>query len=157
MKISAVLSITLLVSFTSLSAQTITGKAAFADYLQQKPGVSRKITVADLPEPNPSEAVDNGAKVIARPEGMMPIAPAGFKVTIYAGGDGGPTPAPDGHFSERLGVFTPKGTFHQPRIIRTAPNGDIFLSDSFVGKVYVLRGLRPDGFPEGVQERRLRL
>jgi glucose/arabinose dehydrogenase len=135
----------LLVPASSIPAQTITGKAAFADYSQQKPGVSRKITVADLPEPNPAEAVDNGAKVVARPDGMLPIAPPGFKVTLYAGGDGGPTPAPDGHFSERLGNAPPKGTFQQPRIIRTAPNGDIFLTDSFVGKVFVLRGVGPDG------------
>ncbi len=131
--------------FALLPAQTITGPAAFADYSQQKPGVSRRITVADLPEPNPAESVDNGAKVVARPEGVFPIAPAGFAVTIYAGGDGGPTPAPDGHFSERLGKFTPKGTFQQPRFLRTAPNGDVFLSDSFMGDVYVLRGMGPDG------------
>jgi glucose/arabinose dehydrogenase len=127
------------------SAQTITGKDAFADYTQQRPGVSRKITVADLPEPNPSEAVDNGAHVVARPEGALPIAPPGFKVTLYAGGDGGPTPAPDGHFSERLGHATATGTFQQPRVVRTAPNGDVFLTDSFVGKVFVMRGVGADG------------
>ena len=49
--------------------QTITGQAAFADYTQQKPGVRRKITVADLPEPNPSESVDNGPTLVPRPEG----------------------------------------------------------------------------------------
>ncbi len=136
---------TLLLPVAPLFAQTITGPAAFADYSQQKPGVSRKITVADLPEPNPTEAVDNGAKVVARPEGTLPLAPPGFKVTLYAGGDGGPTPAPDGHFSERLGNSPPRGTFQQPRLMRTAPNGDIFLSDSFVGIVYVLRGLGQDG------------
>ena len=145
MKTSFISIVFLFASVTQLSAQTITGKAAFADYSQQKPRVSRKITVADLPEPSPAEAVDNGPKVVARPEGVMPIAPPGFTVSIYAGGDGGPTPAPDGHYSERLGTFVPKGTFQQPRIIRTAPNGDIFLSDSFVGKVYVLRGMKADG------------
>ena len=67
--------------------QTITGQAAFADYTQQKPGVRRKITVADLPEPNPSESVDNGPTLVQRPEGAWPIAPAGFKVQLYAGGD----------------------------------------------------------------------
>ena len=133
-----------------LKAQTVTGADAFADYLQQKPGVSRKITVADLPAPNPSEAVDNGAKVVARPEGTLPLAPAGFTVSLYAGGDGGPTPAPDGHFSERLGDAPPKGTFQQPRLIRTAPNGDVFLSDSFAGSIFVLRGLRADGHAETV-------
>ncbi len=117
----------------------------FADYSQQKPGLQHKITVADLPEPMLAESVDNGARVIARPEGMLPLAPPGFTVSLYAGGDGGPTPAPDGHFSERLGNAPPKGTFQQPRIIRTAPNGDVFLSDSFAGNIFVLRGVGPDG------------
>ena len=143
---------TVLFSTRNLSAQTITGQAAFADYSQQKPGVSRKITAADLPEPNPSESVDNGAHVIARPDGVLPIAPAGFKVTLYAGGDGGPTPASDGHFSERLGNAPPKGTFQQPRLIRTAPNGDVFLSDSFAGSVFVMRGIGSDGKAQTVSK-----
>src|SRR5258708_33485706 len=67
--------------------QIITGQAAFADYSQQKPGVRRKITLADLPEPKPSESVDNGPTLVQRPEGAWPIAPAGFKVQLYAGGD----------------------------------------------------------------------
>jgi hypothetical protein len=139
------------VSLTSVfvSAQTITGKDAFADYSQQKPGVTRKITAADLPEPDPSESVDNGAKVIARAESVLPIAPDGFRVTVYAGGNGGPTPAPDGHYSERLGNAPVMGTFQQPRLVRTAPNGDIILSDGFGGKlggtVFVLRGIGEDG------------
>ena len=33
------------------SSKTITGQAAFTDYTQQRPGVRRKITVADLPKP----------------------------------------------------------------------------------------------------------
>src|SRR6266700_758454 len=70
--------------------QAITGQAAFADWNQQQPGVRRKITLADLPEPNPSEAVNNTPEVIARPGDAWPIAPAGFKVTLYAGGDSAP-------------------------------------------------------------------
>src|SRR5438309_8530132 len=67
--------------------QTITGQAAFADFTQQKPGVRRKITVADLPEPKPSESVDNGPTLIQRPANASPIAPSGFTVQLYAGGD----------------------------------------------------------------------
>ena len=67
--------------------QTITGQAAFADYTQQEPGIRRKITVADLPEPKPSESVDNGPTLVQRPNGAWPIAPAGFTVQLYAGGD----------------------------------------------------------------------
>ncbi len=48
-----------------------------------------KITVNDLPEPMPSEAVDNGPSVVERPQSAWPVAPTGFKVTLYAGGDNG--------------------------------------------------------------------
>src|SRR3984885_12442502 len=103
------------------SSKTITGQAAFADFSQQRPGVRRKITVADLPAPNEAESVDNGPTVVPRPEGAWPIAPAGFKVELYAQG------------------------FTEPRLIRTAPNGDLFLADSKAGKGTVLRGVGSDG------------
>ncbi len=67
--------------------QTITGQAAFAHWNQQQPSVRRKITLADLPQPKPDEAVNNTPHVIRRPPDAWPIAPAGFKVTLYAGGD----------------------------------------------------------------------
>src|SRR3984957_15239223 len=103
------------------SGDVITGKAAFTDYSQEHPGVRRKITVADLPEPKPDESVDNGPSVVPRPEGAWPIAPKGFKVEMYAQG------------------------FREPRLMRTAPNGDIFLADSHGDKIMVLRGVGSDG------------
>ncbi len=39
---------------------------------------------------------------------------------------------------------TPKG-FKEPRLMRTAPNGDIFLADSHGDKIWVLRGVGADG------------
>src|SRR6201995_3805141 len=83
----ASLAFTVLLPSALHAQKTITGQAAFADYSQQKPGVRRKITVADLPEPKPSESVDNGPTVIPRPKDAWPKAPAGFKVELYAGGD----------------------------------------------------------------------
>ena len=103
------------------SGAVITGQAAFADYTQEHPGVRRKITLADLPEPKQDESVDNGPSVVPRPEGAWPVAPAGFKVEMYAQG------------------------FTEPRLIRTAPNGDLFLADSKAGQVKVLRGVGSDG------------
>ncbi|HEY6848239.1 MAG TPA: PQQ-dependent sugar dehydrogenase [Terracidiphilus sp.] len=123
--------------------QTITGQAAFADYTQQKPGVRRKITVADLPEPKPSESVDNGPVVVNRPEGVWPIAPAGFKVQLYAGGDGA-TPMQRSENNKQIHPPT-SGTFVMPRIIRTAPNGDLFVADSQAGSILVLRGVTSAG------------
>ena len=109
------------VSLFAQSGKVITGQAAFTDYTQEHPGVIRKITLADLPEPKEGESVDNGPSVVPRPEGAWPIAPAGFKVEIYAQG------------------------FKEPRLMRTAPNGDIFLADSHGDKIIVLRGVGPDG------------
>ena len=103
------------------SSATITGQAAFTDYSQEHPGTRRKITVADLPEPKEDESVDNGPSLVPRPDGAMPVAPAGFKVELYAEG------------------------FKEPRLIRTAPNGDLFMADSHGDKLIVMRGVGADG------------
>src|ERR1700691_3113359 len=121
--------------------QTVTGQAAFAGYDQQKPGVRRKITVADLPEPNPSESVDNGPTVVPRPQNAWPLAPAGFKVQLYAGGDAA-RPMQRADDTQKL-TLKPSGTFVMPRIIHTAPNGDLFVADSQAGSVVILRGITP--------------
>lgn len=105
----------------ALTAQTLTGQDAFTDYSKEHPGVRRRITVADLPEPKPDESVDNGPALVPKPENAWPIAPAGFKVDLYAQG------------------------FTEPRLIRTAPNGDLFLADSKAGQIKVLRGVTGDG------------
>ena len=129
-----------------LSAQTttptVTGHAAFHDYTQEQPGNRRKLTVADLPAPDQAESVDNGPHLVARPKDAWPIAPAGFKVTLYAGGDAPPMQRSENRKETHAAT---QGTFVQPRLLRTAPNGDVFLSDSQAGIVYILRGLGPDG------------
>ncbi len=125
--------------------QTVTGQAAFADWNQQQPGVRRKITAADLPAPAPSEAVNNGPHLVARPDDAWPIAPPGFKVTLYAGGDFKPTAASSSQNNQAPSVPTAPSTFREPRLLRTAPNGDIFMSDSHGDKIFVMRGVGPDG------------
>ena len=122
--------------------QVSTGQAAFANYSEQKPGAYRHITLADLPEPNPAEAVDNTPHLIDRPQNAWPQAPAGFKVTLYAGGDAPPMQRSEN--KQQISQPT-QGTFKMPRLIRTAPNGDLFLADSGAGVVWVLRGVGPDG------------
>jgi len=110
------------------TSKTLTGHAAFTDYLHEAPGTRRKVTVADLPAPDPSESVDNGANLVPRPQGAWPQAPKGFKVELYATG------------------------LDNPRLIRTAPNGDIFLAESQTGKIRVFRGVKKDGTPNQVSE-----
>lgn len=102
-------------------AQVLTGKQAFTNYTKEKPGVIRKLTVADLPMPYATPGVDNGAEMVPRPANVWPQAPHGFKVSLYYTG------------------------LDQPREIRTAPNGDLFVALSYQNKVMVFRGVGPDG------------
>jgi glucose/arabinose dehydrogenase len=138
--------IVLVLPLIARSEKTITGQEAFADWTEEKPGISRKIALADLPAPMPAESVRNQPQIVARPANAWPIAPPGFKVTLYAGGDSGPNSSPDPQQSQERHTAPPRaGTFRQPRLIRTAPNGDLFLADSAAGTVFVLRGVRADG------------
>jgi glucose/arabinose dehydrogenase len=123
------------------TAQVLTGQAAFTDWNQQSPGVRHKITLADLPQPKPEEAVANQPHLIPRPANAWPIAPPGFKVTLYAGGDTAPMQRADNteHMARSGGTFT------MPRLVRVAPNGDLFLADSGAGEIIVLRGVGADG------------
>jgi glucose/arabinose dehydrogenase len=124
----------------------VTGPAAFADWTQEKPGTLRKLSVKDLPEPQPSESVRAQPHLVARPQNAWPVAPAGFKVSLYAGGDNGPSPSPDQQHSQQHNTKLPEsGTFRQPRLIRAAPNGDLFVADSGGGMIVVLRGIGADG------------
>ena len=102
----------------------VTGTGAFHGYQGQKPGLYRKITVADLPQPFATEGVSNGPKVVARPADAWPKAPDGFKVELYADGLAG------------------------PREIRTAPNGDMFVAETDAGTIEIYRGITKDGKPQ---------
>ena len=103
----------------------LTGTAAFTSYEKESPGTFRKITVADLPKPYATEGVSNGPHVVAKPADAWPKAPAGFAVQLY----------------------TNQG-LDEPREIRTAPNGDLFVADSNGNKIEVFRGITKDGKPE---------
>ena len=130
--------------------QVITGPAAFADWSQQMPGVMRKITAADLPAPFATESVDNGPTVISKPADAWPIAPPGFKVELYAGGDAA---TPMQRADDIRKIYGPSsGTFVMPRIIHTAPNGDLFVSDSQAGSIFVLRGVTAEGRAQTVSQ-----
>src|SRR5438105_1096987 len=75
------------IGLSAISTQgTLTGKAALGDWTTDAPGVRRKISVADLPGPYETRAVDNGPSLVRRPQGAWPKAPAGFKVELYITG-----------------------------------------------------------------------
>jgi glucose/arabinose dehydrogenase/mono/diheme cytochrome c family protein len=100
--------------------------APFTDFRFEQPGTVRKITVQDLPAPYLTESSNNGPRMVRRPRDAWPKAPAGFTVQQYATG------------------------LDNPRLIRTAPNGDVFLAESNSGKIKVFRGITGSGKPEQI-------
>ena len=101
--------------------------APFTDFRYEKPGKFRHITLQDLPAPFATKSAGNGPQLAPRPANAWPQAPAGFKVGLYAGGLNG------------------------PRLILTAPNGDLFVAESEAGDIKVLRGISSAGAPEQTQ------
>jgi len=102
----------------------LTGQAAMGDWRSDAPGVRRRITIADLPPPNASRSASNSPRVVSRPRGAQLQVPAGFKIEQYAAG------------------------FRDPRVLRTAPNGDIFVTESRADQIKVMRDKDGDGRPE---------
>jgi len=98
--------------------------APFVDYRLEEPGKIHKVTINDLPQPYATKSANNGPRVVARPEGAWPKAPEGFKVELFASG------------------------LNNPRLMRTAPNGDIFLAETEAGNIKVFRGMTADGHPQ---------
>jgi len=91
------------------------GKAAYGDWRSDAPGVNRHIKASDLPAPYASRSTANSARVVGKPADAQLKVPFGFQVRLFASG------------------------LDQPRLIRVAPNGDIFVAESRAGRIRVLR------------------
>ena len=95
----------------------------FTDYRYEAPGNVRKITPADLPAPYATSSAGNSPNLMSRPAGVLPKAPPGFTVNLFAEG------------------------LREPRAIRAAPNGDVFLAESEAGQIRVFHGINAQGKP----------
>jgi len=99
-----------------LADEIRTGRAAYSDWHSDAPGVRRLITVHDLQLPKAGTHAEepdtsNSANVVSRPSGVLPKVPAGFSVDLFASG------------------------LRQPRVVRVAPNGDVFVAESGSGRI----------------------
>ncbi len=93
------------------------GTAAFGDWHADRPGIMRLIIAADLPKPYASPSARNIPRIVTQPEGAWPQTLPGFKVERLATG------------------------LRNPRLIRTAPNGDIFIANSEANEILVMHGV----------------
>jgi glucose/arabinose dehydrogenase len=99
------------------SPVALEGRDAFGDWHADRPGISRHITAADLPKPGATPSAANVSRVVPRPPSAVPQVPPGFKAELFAEGLRG------------------------PRIMRVAPNGDIFVAETRAGRIRVLRAV----------------
>ena len=96
-------------------AARLEGKAAFTDWHADRPGLVRHIRPADMPAANLAASFSNGVRIVRRGANDKPIVPPGFAISLFAEG------------------------LDEPRLIRAAPNGDIFVAESVADRVRVLR------------------
>jgi len=106
------------------SAPVLAGSGAYGDWRSDAPGVRRKITPADMPQPYATASANNGPTVLPRPNDAWPKAPPGFVVELLARG------------------------LDNPRLIRVSPSGDVFVTESRPGRMRVLRLGQGSGKPE---------
>src|ERR1700676_257133 len=93
----------------------LSGTAAFGDWRTDRPGVSRLIRPEDLPRPGATPSSANVSRVVPRPSAAVPQVPAGFKIELFAEG------------------------LSEPRQMRVAPNGDIFVAETSAGRIRIFR------------------
>jgi glucose/arabinose dehydrogenase len=111
---AAIASLTAIPLLAQSGAGLLEGTAAFGDWHADRPGVRRLIRPQDLPAPDLAQSARNVVRIVHRTD-QKPIVPNGFEVNLFASGLSG------------------------PRIIRTAPNGDVFVAESGAGRISVLR------------------
>jgi glucose/arabinose dehydrogenase len=85
------------------------------DWRNAAPGVKHHITLADLPPPYSTRSAGNGPDVVRQPANAALSVPTGFKVVLFAAG------------------------LSNPRLLRVAPNGDIFVAETNRNRIRVLR------------------
>ena len=95
------------------------------DWRNDAPGVRHLISIDTLPAPFSTSSAGNGPRVVDRPSGAALSAPPGFTVQLFVSGLSG------------------------PRLLRAAPNGDIFIAETGKGRIRVLRA--EDGASEPSQ------
>ncbi len=89
--------------------------SGFAGWRADRPGLRHRILIEDLPRPYESRSASNPPREVKRPAGAKLAVPDGFAVNLFADG------------------------LDQPRTLRPAPNGDIFVAETAAGNVRVLR------------------
>lgn len=109
------LAVTLALTLPAVAEEMRTGADAFGGWQEDAPGVTRLITADDLAVAGPSRSASNGSRVVPQPASAALQVPDGFAVEKVLDGIG------------------------SPRVITFAPNGDLFVANSYAGEVLAVR------------------
>jgi len=93
------------------------------DWRNDAPGVQHHVELAALPAPYATTSAGNGPQVVSRPADARLSVPPHFTVQLFAAGLSG------------------------PRLLRVAPNGDVFIAETRENRVRVLRAADGAGVP----------
>jgi len=94
--------------------QLLIGQAAYGDWTKDAPGTGRLITPDSMPLPKATPSAANGPRIVSVPADAVLKVPPGFKVTSFFTG------------------------LNEPRQMKVAPNGDIFLAESGARRIRIL-------------------
>ena len=107
------------------SSPLVAAGADPGDWRNDAPGVRHVIDLAKLPAPFATASSGNGPQVVSRPADAALSVPPGFAVRMFASGLTG------------------------PRLLRVAPNGDLFIAETRAGRIRVLRAADVADAPSG--------
>jgi glucose/arabinose dehydrogenase len=116
-----------LIGFVAASLVTQTACASTEDWRMDAPGRTHHISASDLPAPYATPSSSNAPQIVARPDGATLAVPPGFTVAAFATGLEG------------------------PRRVQIAPNGDIFITETSVGRVRVVQSAEGAAKPSRIE------
>jgi glucose/arabinose dehydrogenase len=85
------------------------------DWRNAAPGVQHHLTLANLPAPYSTRSAGNGPQVVKQPADAVLSVPPGFTIRLFA------------------------ANLSNPRLLRVAPNGDIFVAETGANRIRVMR------------------
>ncbi|WP_242346921.1 PQQ-dependent sugar dehydrogenase [Anaeromyxobacter terrae] len=101
--------------------------AAGGSWRDDAPGVRHRVTVDGLPRPNATPSASRSPRVVRAPRDARLRVPPGFVVERFAEG------------------------LENPRLLRVAPNGDVFVAETGAGRLRALRAREGAARPERVE------
>lgn len=118
----------LVVSFSTIFSQTKPAETKPVNLPKVVPFAKpqrHEYKAENLPKPFETKSVRRSSKVVPQPADAALNLPKGFQINVFAEGD-----------------------FRYPRWMALAPNGDVFVADSYANSIKILRDANKDGVAE---------